>query len=89
MKFVRISEKFELSEFELTGVNYYKMYYQIQGKLDLVRVSGEFELSEFELAGLYCIFPNLLKFRTSTSCTLLKPVAIRFWQIVTVDFSSQ
>ena len=52
MKFVRISEEFE---FELPGVNYYKMYYQIQGKLDLVRVSGEFELSEFELAGLYCI----------------------------------
>ena len=40
MKFVRISEEFELSEFQLTGVNYYKMYYQIQGKLDLVRVSG-------------------------------------------------
>ena len=39
MKFVRISEEFELSEFELTGVNYYKMYHQIQGELDLVRVS--------------------------------------------------
>ena len=58
MKFVRISEDFELSEFELTGVNYYKMYYQIQGKLDLVRVSGEFELSEFELAGFYCSCKN-------------------------------
>ena len=49
MKFVRISEEFELSEFELTGVNYYKMYYQIQGKLELVRVN-----EEFELAGFYC-----------------------------------
>ena len=55
MKFVRISEEFELSAFELPGVNYYEMYYHIQGKLDLVRVSGEFELSEFELAGFYCI----------------------------------
>jgi hypothetical protein len=55
MKFVRVSEEFELSEFELTGVNYYKMYYQIQGELDLVRVSGEFELSELELARFYCI----------------------------------
>ena len=36
--FVRISQEFELSEFELTGANYYKMFYQIQGKLDLVRV---------------------------------------------------
>ena len=51
MKFVRIRE--ELSEFELLGVNYYKMYYQIQRKLDLFRVSGEFKLSEFELAGFY------------------------------------
>ena len=59
MKFVRISEEFELSEFELTGVIYYKMYYQIQGKLDLVRVSGEFELSEFELAGFYCIYVHI------------------------------
>ena len=55
MKFVRISEEFELSKFELTGVNYYKMYYQIQGELDLVQVSEEFELSEFELAGFYCM----------------------------------
>ena len=52
MKFVRISEEFELSEFELPGASYYKMHYQIQGKLYLVRVSGEFELSGFELAGL-------------------------------------
>ena len=56
MKFVRISEEFELSEFELTGVNYYKMYCQIQGELELVRVSEEFELSEFELAGFYCTY---------------------------------
>ena len=55
MKFVRISEEFELSVFELPRVNYYKMYNQIQRKLDLVRVSGEFKLSEFELAGFYCI----------------------------------
>ena len=55
MRFVRVSEEFELSQFELPGVNYYKMYYQIQGKLDVVRVSGEFELSEFELAGFYCM----------------------------------
>ena len=40
MKFVRISEEFELSEFELTRVNYYKMYYRIQGELDF-----EFELA--------------------------------------------
>jgi hypothetical protein len=46
---------FELSEFELSGVNYYKKYCQIQGELDLVRVNEEFELSEFELAGDYCI----------------------------------
>ncbi len=45
---------FELSEFELSGVNYYKKYCQIQGELDLVRVNEEFELSEFELAGDYC-----------------------------------
>ena len=32
-KFVRISEEFELSEFGLPGVNYYKMYYQIQGEI--------------------------------------------------------
>ena len=31
---------FELSEFELSGVNYYKKHCQIQGELDLVRVSG-------------------------------------------------
>ena len=53
-KFVRVSEVFELSEFELNGVNYYKKYCQIQGELDLVRVNEEFELSEFELAGDYC-----------------------------------
>ena len=53
MKFVRISEEFELSDFVTRS--YYKMYHQIQGKLDLVRVSGEFELNEFELAGFYCI----------------------------------
>ena len=46
---------FELSEFELSGINYYKKYCQIQGELDLVRVNEEFELSEFELAGDYCI----------------------------------
>ena len=53
-KFVRVSEVFELSEFELSGVNYYKKYCQIQGELDLVRVNEEFGLSEFELAGDYC-----------------------------------
>ncbi len=53
-KVVRVSEVFELSEFELNGVNYYKKYCQIQGELDLVRVNEEFELSEFELAGDYC-----------------------------------
>ena len=47
---------FELSEFELSGVNYYKKYCQIQGELDLVRVNEEFELSEFKLAGDYCSF---------------------------------
>ncbi len=47
---------FELSEFELSGVNYYKENCQIQGELDLVRVNEEFELSEFELAGDYCRF---------------------------------
>ena len=46
---------FELSEFELSGVNYYKKYRQIQGELELVRVNEEFELSKFELAGDYCI----------------------------------
>ena len=46
---------FELSEFELSGVNYYQENCQIQGELDLVRVNEEFELSEFELAGDYCI----------------------------------
>ncbi len=46
---------FELSEFELSGVNYYKKYCQIQEELGLVRVSEEFELSEFQLAGDYCI----------------------------------
>ena len=45
----------ELSEFELSGVNYYKKYCQILGELDLVRVNEEFELSEFELAGDYCM----------------------------------
>ncbi len=44
-KFVRVSEVFELSEFELSGVNYYKKYCQIQGELDLVQVNEEFELS--------------------------------------------
>ena len=53
MKFVRISEQFEFSEFELSGVNHLKMCYQIQGELDLVRVSGEFD---FELAGFYPIY---------------------------------
>ena len=55
-KIVRVGEVFELSEFELSGVNYYKKYCQIQGELDLVRVNEEFELSEFELAGDYCIY---------------------------------
>ena len=55
-KIVRVSEVFELSEFELSGVNYYKKYNcQILGELDLVRVNEGFELSEFELAGDYCI----------------------------------
>ena len=58
-KFVRVSEGFELSEFELSGVNYYKKHCQIQGELDLVRVSEEFELSEFELAGDYCNFQQM------------------------------
>ena len=50
-KFVQLSEEFELTEFELSIVNYYKRQYQIQGELDLVRVSEEFELiNEFELA---------------------------------------
>ena len=31
----------ELSEIELTRVNCYKMYYQIQGKLDSFQVSGK------------------------------------------------
>jgi hypothetical protein len=53
-KCVRISDEFELSEFDLSEVNYYKNQCQIQGELDLVRVSEEFELSEFELAGDYC-----------------------------------
>ena len=46
---------FELSEFELSGINYYKKYCQIQGELDLVRVNEVFELSEFGLPGDYCI----------------------------------
>ena len=55
-KIVRVSEVFELSEFELSGVitNYYKKNCQILGEFDLVRVKEEFELSEFELAGDYC-----------------------------------
>ena len=71
MKFVRISEDIELSEFELPGVNYYKMYHQIQGKLDLVRVSGKFDLSEFELAGFYCTNNNMLLQHTHASQTHL------------------
>ena len=103
MKFVRISEEFELSEFELRGVNYYKMYYQIQGKLDLVRVSGGggggFDSSEFELAGFYCIS---LAFQLDRSeeisflhtITNLNLVFIRVclnlagWEVVFVNFAS-
>ena len=51
----KLFEVFELSEFELSGVNYYKKYCPIQGELDLVRVNEEFELREFELAGDYCM----------------------------------
>ena len=42
-KFVRVSEMFELNEFGLSGINYYKKYCQIQGELDLVRVNEEFD----------------------------------------------
>ena len=35
-KFVQVSKLFELSEFQLSEVNYYKKHCQIQGKLDLV-----------------------------------------------------
>ncbi len=58
---------FELSEFELSGVNYYKKYCQIQGELDLVRVNEEFELSELnstgsmELKGVGKYLPNMNK----------------------------
>ena len=53
--FLSNSNLFELSEFELPGVNYYKIYYQIQGKFDLDQVSGEFDLSGSELiAGFNC-----------------------------------
>ena len=65
-KFVRVSEGFELSEFELSGVNYYKKHCQIQGELDLVLVS-----EEFELAGDYCIAVGVIycyfKFTSSLS----------------------
>ena len=40
-KFCLNMGEFELSEIELTRVNCYKMYYQIQGKLDLFQVSGK------------------------------------------------
>ncbi len=65
---------FELSEFELSGVNYYKKYCQIQGELDLVRFNEEFELSEFELAGDYCISSN----DTRLSCLSSTYSKIRF-----------
>jgi hypothetical protein len=70
------SAELELSEFELTGVNYYEMYHQIQEKLDLVRVSGEFELSEFELARFHCklqpcILHNFAKFTVLSQAVLI------------------
>ena len=77
-KFVRISEEFELSEFELSGVNYYKKQCQIQGELDLVRVSEEFELSEFELAGDYCIGHLDSKGRRFDSCRRACSCIFRF-----------
>ncbi len=65
--------------FELSGVNYYKKYCQIQGELDLVRVNEEFELSEFELAGDYCTYEiYYLSFNHAVPHRILVPWLVFF-----------
>ena len=56
IKIFRVSEELVISEFELSGVNYYRNHCQIQGELDLVRVNEEFKLSEFDLLGRTTVF---------------------------------